>query len=506
MKKRRSVYNIAIGIGSQILSIVLGIIIPRLFLTSFGSEMNGFLNSITQIFAYFALLESGVGAASLQALYGPVGKNDKKEISGILSATNKYYTKTGIFYFIAVFGLAVIYPIAIDSQIAPLTMFVIILMNGLPGAISYLFQGKYLLLLQAEGKNYINTALVSIISTAVSITKIIMLLLGCNIIAIQAAYLILNLVKVLYFWIYFKRNYGWVNLKEKANFKAIGQKNSAFVNQICDLIFRNTDTLILSIFCDLKVVSVYSMYTLLFSMIRTALDYVAQGFSFVMGQTFNTDRKKFVVLHDLYQTYRLAFIFALYNIAFVFILPFMKLYTAGITDINYIDCKVSILFVVFYLLTGSRVCEAELINYAQHFKLTQTRCIIEAVINIVVSVVCVNIWGIYGVLIGTIVALLYRTNDMIIYANRRILNRSPWVTYKRIISNTVVFALISYITSLFKWNLDSYVSIILWAIISGIAILAVYFVVASVVNVDSFRVLKSYILSFIKNKKLKKQV
>ena len=504
MNSKKTFYNITIGIGSQILSIALGIIIPRLFLTSFGSEMNGFLNSITQIFAYFALLESGVGAASLQALYGPVGKDDKKNISEILAATGSYYTKTGYFYFLSVFSLAIIYPLVIRSTISPFTMAVIILMNGLPGAISYFFQGKYLILLQAEGKSYINTALSSIISTAISVAKIIMLLLGFNIIAIQAVHLILNLIKVAYFWIYLNKHYKWVNLKAKPDFKAIGQKNSAFIAQICDLIFRNTDTLILSIFCNLKVVSVYAMYTLLFSMIRTALDYIAQGFAFVMGQTFNNDRKKFVVLHDLYESYRTALIFALYNIAYIFILPFMKLYTEGITDINYLDSKVALLFVIFYLLTGARACSSDVINYAQHFKLTQTRCIIEAVINIVASVILVNVLGIYGVLIGTILALIYRSNDMIIYANKRILNRSPWITYKRVISNTILFVLISFVTNFFKWDLSSYLSIIIWAAISGIVILAIYFVVASVVNPDSFMVLKDYIKGFLKSKSKKK--
>ncbi len=104
MNNKKTVYNITIGIGSQILSIALGIIIPRLFLTSFGSEMNGFLNSISQIFSYFALLESGVGVASLQALYGPVGRDDKKQVSEILAATSKYYDKTGIFYICFRFG------------------------------------------------------------------------------------------------------------------------------------------------------------------------------------------------------------------------------------------------------------------------------------------------------------------------------------------------------------------------------------------------------------------
>ena len=152
MNRRKSILNIGIGIGSQILSIALGIIIPRLFLTNFGSEMNGFLNSIGQIFAYFALLEAGVGAATLQALYGPLANSNKKEISGIMSATDHYYKKTGRLYLMAVLVVAVGYPLAVSSNIPAWTMIIIILFNGVPGVISYYFQGKFIILLQAEGE------------------------------------------------------------------------------------------------------------------------------------------------------------------------------------------------------------------------------------------------------------------------------------------------------------------------------------------------------------------
>ena len=112
--------------------------------------------------------------ATLQALYAPIANSDKKEISSIMAATNRYYKKTGRLYLIAVLGLAVVYPLVISSNISVWVMTVIILFNGFPGVISYYFQGKFIILLQAEGKNYINTALSSIASTLISISKIIM--------------------------------------------------------------------------------------------------------------------------------------------------------------------------------------------------------------------------------------------------------------------------------------------------------------------------------------------
>ena len=495
MNKRRSLYNIIVGIGSQILSIILGILIPRLLLVNFGSEMNGFLNSIGQVFAYFALLEAGVGAATLQALYGPVGKNDRKSIAGIMAATDNYYRRTGKFYLLVVIALSILYPIVVDTEISNATMVIIILINGIPGVINYYVQGKYILLLQAEGKNYINTALTSIGSTLISIAKIALLLAGYDIVVIQLTYFVINLIKTLVLYIYVKKSYQWLELKCEPDYDSIAQKNAAFINQICDLIFRNTDTIILTVFCDLKVVSVYAMYTLLFSMIRTALDYVSQGFSFIMGQTYNQDIEKYIRLHDLYETYRMALIYALYNIALVFIIPFMKLYTSGVNDINYLDYRVAVLFVIFYLMTGVRACSSDLINYAQHFKLTQNRCILEAIINLTVSIIAVNFWGIYGVLVGTIVALLYRANDMILYANNRILNRSAWITYKKIISNTIIFVLITLGISKIPWVLESYVTIVEWACICGVIVVLIYFAVGTLIDKESFKLLKKIFLN-----------
>ena len=56
-----------------------------------------------------------------------------------------------------------------------------------------------------------------------------------------------------------------------------------------------------------------------------------------------------------------------------------------------------------------------MVSHAGHFK-TEWRSVIEATINITVSVLMIPKFGIYGALMGTIAALLYRTNVLILYA------------------------------------------------------------------------------------------
>ncbi len=487
MNKKRGVYNILTGIIGQALIIALGVVIPRLFLTSFGSEYNGLLNSVGQAFSYLALLEAGVGGASLQALYGPLVNGDKREASAILNATGHYYRKTGYYYAASVVGLSVLFPFIVTSSISALTTILIILLAGIPGVISYIFQGKYNILLLAEGKNYVLTLLSTSTTVLVSCSKIMMLLAGCNIVFFQACCMCISLLQVAFIYFYIRRYYGWIDFSIAPNFEAISQKSAVLVSQICDLVFRNTSVLILAVFCDLKVVSVYALFNMLFSMVRTAMDHVGKGLAYLMGQTYNKDRALFIRYHDTYETYRMSMIYSLYVTALLFIIPFMRLYTEGITDADYLNFDVALLFTIIFLLSGARACESDLIGYAQHFRKTQSRCIAEAAINLIVALSLVGTYGIYGVLWGTIAALFYRTNDMILYANKRILSRSPWITYKRFIVNSILFVLLYYLFNLIPWPIASYMEIIMSAGLVCVASTLVFWLVASLADWECCR-------------------
>ena len=190
--------NLLSSLISQIITVVLGIIIPRLVLTSFGSDINGLQNSTSQLFAYIALLEAGVGTATLQALYGPVANNNHDKINEILSATNHFYKRTGLIYFLCVVILAITYPIVITTSVPTFTVIMVIMLQGMSGVVNYLFQGKYRILLQAEGKNYILTNLATIVQICVGFGKVIVISLGCDIVAVQAVFFSVNIAQMVF--------------------------------------------------------------------------------------------------------------------------------------------------------------------------------------------------------------------------------------------------------------------------------------------------------------------
>ena len=60
-KNKRVILNIITAIGYQVVIAVFGLVLPRLYLVNFGSEVNGLNSTIKNIFAYLSLLEAGVG-------------------------------------------------------------------------------------------------------------------------------------------------------------------------------------------------------------------------------------------------------------------------------------------------------------------------------------------------------------------------------------------------------------------------------------------------------------
>lgn len=508
MNAKKGIKNIAASVLSQVVTLSLGIIIPRLVLVNLGSEANGLLNSISNVLVYVALLEAGVGAASRQALYGPVGRQDYESINSVLAATDHFYKRTGRWYLVVILLLSFVFPLTLHSELPRWQIMAVMFLSGMPGVIKYYYQGKFNILLRTEGKGYVLTNISTVIHVATSLSKIVLLVAGANIVVLQTMYLAFNVMEVGGLALYIHRYYPWIDLKVKPNFDAISQSKNALVHQISSLFFFNTDSLLLTYFCGLKAVSVYSIYTMFFGIITTVLGYFG-SIDFILGQTFHTNQKRFLKLIDTYEVINMTMTFCLFCITNIFINPFLQLYTEGVNDIDYVDKYLPYLLIATYLLSNGRGSSSLTITFAGHFKQTQYRSLLEAAINIVASLVCVWKYGIYGVLMGTIAALLYRTNDMILYANWKILGRNPWITYRRWLLNLVLFIVV---TVAGKWffsfiALDSYFRIIGWAVVTCIVVIPFFFGVVSLCEREVFRfaweLLKPY-LQKLKEKFLEK--
>jgi divalent metal cation (Fe/Co/Zn/Cd) transporter len=184
----------------------------------------------------------------------------------------------------------------------------------------------------------------------------------------------------------------------------------------------------------------------------------------------------------------------------------MELYTSGITDINYIDFWIPTLFVIIKLLGNARATSNNVINIAGHFKNTQNRAILELIINLVISLVFVQFLGIYGVLIGTIAALIYRSVDMVVYANKKILERNPWLTARRWLTNIIIFLILVTAAKAVNIYPASYISTIVSTIFLMGLVIIIYASVNSLIDREVYKFTRELIIKLINQRKRKKSI
>lgn len=199
MNKSTILKNVIVGLGGQLVIMILGIIVPRIMIIAYGSDINGLTSTITQIFTYMALLEAGISQAAKNALYKPIAQKDKDGISFIVSIAQRYFRKITLYYGIGVIALSFLAPVLLKTNVDRIIVMLIIILEGMSGVISFYYIETPSAILSAEGKNYINNG-VSVINRALSYAvRIIMASLGINIVFLEVVYFLITIAKVFFY-------------------------------------------------------------------------------------------------------------------------------------------------------------------------------------------------------------------------------------------------------------------------------------------------------------------
>lgn len=131
-------------------------VLPRLYLTTYGSEVNGLLISINQFVAFFSYVEAGLGAALIYSLYQPLANKNLQEVNKLVTLAKKSYVKASGLYYMLVIGLSLFYPFIVKNEsVDLLTVFLLVLVIGAFGALEFYTMAKYRVLLVADQKQYV---------------------------------------------------------------------------------------------------------------------------------------------------------------------------------------------------------------------------------------------------------------------------------------------------------------------------------------------------------------
>lgn len=502
-KTKRSIYNFIFNLLSQIITLGLGIILPRLFLINLGSDVNGLVSSVGQLYAYVGLMEAGIGATTIQALYKPIAESDKSQTNRILSAAGKYYNKIGFYYLVCVVVLSFVYPLIVKSDIPKIQIIGVVFFTGLGGAINFLLQQRYIVLLSAEGKSYIVTSMNMAVNVISSIIKAMLLMMGYNIIVVVASQFIITLLRIVVLKIYIHINYKWLDFKREPDYNSLSQRKYVLIQQLSYFVYSNTDVMILTFFCDLKIVSVYTIYNMIVGVIESVVSSLSSSVVFALGLLYNENTEKFKKIYNIYNKTYMWIVFSLFTVLYIFVTPFLRIYTYGVNDVNYIDQKLAFMFVILKMVTVLRSQSQNAVNFAGLFKKTNKSAIIETILNLTISLAGVYFIGIYGVLLGSIISTFYRGISVTNYVDKHILQCSEKQKYKKYfiwILNLGIFICVVFLTNNRLNYADGYLQLLVYSIIGTIISTLVYMLPLLIIERDVIVELTKIVVNVIQNK------
>ena len=496
MRSKSAIYNIITNLVLQLIVIIYGFIVPKIIIQFFGSNVNGLISSITQFLAYITLLESGVGPVVKAALYKPLSKKDNKSISNILYSSEKFFKKIAYIFIVYLIVLAFIYPLLVEKEFEYLFTFFLVIIISISTFAEYYFGMTYKLYLQAEQKTYI-ISIIQMITYILSIISIIVLTkLNSSIHIIKLISGLIFVTRPIIQNIYVKRKYNINYENVDRNYK-LEQKWDGLAQHIASVVHGNTDVTILTIFSTLSEVSVYIVYLLVLKGINSLIQSFSNGVDASFGDMIaknETDilNKKFGMYESIYLTVSSI----LYICTLVLIVPFIRVYTKDIIDANYIRPLFAFFIVISEFAWAIRLPYSSIVLAAGHFKETRKGAWLEAIINITISIILIKKFGITGVAIGTLIAMVIRTIEFIYHTNKYILKRKFVISVRKILLVIFETALVLFIVE-FVPNFSGY-TYISWVVYS-IIILLITSTIVLPINIMTYKEEFKNLLYIFKN-------
>lgn len=468
MRSRKALYNSISALLLEFISIICGFILPRIILSAFGSAYNGLTTSITQFLSVVTLLRAGVGGVTRSALYKPLAENNMGQVSAIVNATQKFMKKIAWIFAAGLVVFSFVYPFVVRNSFEYWFSFALVLIMGIATFVQYYFAITYQMLLIADQQQYVTAIIQSFTLILNLIVSIILIRAGCGIHIVKlgsaAVYCLNPFITV----IYIKRKYK-LDKRITPDNSAISQRWDAFAHQIAAYIQENTDVMVLAVFSTISEVSVYSIYYMIANGVKKLLATFTAGIEALFGNMIALNdydglwRNMVRIEYVLFSIGTIA-----YSCLFILVIPFVKIYTAGITDANYARPVFALILTASQFVGCVRTPYQNLVDAAGHFKQTRNSAIIEATMNITISVFAVVKLGLLGVAMGTLVSTIYRSLYLMIYASKNILQKTPLNFIKRILVSlleiTTVYVLIKIIVNI---NVIGYFSWFIYAIAVG---------------------------------------
>ncbi|MBO1266325.1 hypothetical protein J3A84_14920 [Proteiniclasticum sp. SCR006] len=402
-----SIRNAKFSVIAQVLGLALNFITRSLFVYLLGAEYLGLNGLFTNILSVLSLAELGVGSAIVYSIYKPLADNDIDKLKTLMRLFRKAYFGIGSIIFIGGMLATPLLDLFITSDTGVKNINFIYWLFLFNSSISYFFSYKRSLII-ADQKKYID---ILYQYTGILVTKVMQIL----VLVLTRNYIGFLLIQIL---VVFTENY-LISRKANRIYPFLSEKNvtkiddydkkkivknikALFFHRVGAVVVTGTDNLLISRYVGIIEVGIYSNYLLIISSLKVIYDMLFQSITASVGNLGATESKNKV--YDIFKKIDFIgyWIYGFSSIALLILLnPFIKLWLGS--QYLFSDYVVALIALNFYI-RGMRHSVLTFRDALGIFYYDRYKPIFEALINLIFSILLAIEFGVFGVLLGTLIS------------------------------------------------------------------------------------------------------
>lgn len=470
-------------------------IIPKLYIELYGSEVNGAISSISSIINYIILIEAGLGGAVLFSLYKPISENDEVKISNIIYTSKKIYNKQAFILIPILLVVSVIYSFLIKTSISRDVIFIMFIILSVPVVSDFMFFHTFSNFLNAEKKVYV-ISIITIVEKLLSLVVILVLIsLKTDVRLVLLVPLSFSILRTIAVNIYVNTKYKAI-LKQKQEYspELLPSRFDTFFTAFAAKMQYIVPVILASFLVNLSDVSVLSVYNLVLTGVSSFLALFITASQAVLGEVIA--KKNRDDLKRVYELFEGAFYIVttlVFVCTFVLIQNFVNIYTSGVEDANYYRPLFGILLSLSFLIDALRVPQSILISSSGKYRESRTSNIMYISLSLVLSLLFGVFWKLEGIAFGMIIANLFRLISFMFLVNKHLDISIIRKTTTRIL---LLLSISAFLFFCFKGALVYETNTFFEWVVSGIVVFSITFI-ALLVYMFFF---EKNIMSFLKNK------
>ena len=276
----------------------------------------------------------------------------------------------------------------------------VFIIYAIKSSVSYFF-ATYKSLIHSDQKQYKFGYINLIFRPLYVISNGLVIFFNGSLLEISLFALLISIVFELSKYIIVKKHYPYLEKTKKTEYKSLLNTSIyVFINKILNLSYKRLDYILIGVFLSLSDLASFSIYmTFSIILIRFFTSYIKPIQPGIGNLIHNSENKKIVVLHKDMLTTTFFFQILICSILIFFLQNFVSNWVG---DEMLIDGYFKNLFVLILFIQPTLLINNIFIDSKNLFKKKMYGSIIEFLINILASIIFVKIYGISGLLLGTI--------------------------------------------------------------------------------------------------------